>query len=856
MHDQRHRRACRQRGARRDRDGGPHPAASRGVPVPREYAGDRADQPAAVPRDRRLPAAQQGDRRPQRVRARSGHPPARRAAERPDLRDHRAGDGRRRPVEHRARQTFGAPCARAPLPRPRLRARCRHARAALSGVHRAGRQETADPRRGPAHAAARRLPARARGLQPHAPARDVRHRYRVRGGSDRGPRLPRPARDRDRERSDCRRVCGDRRSGRENDRSDRPVGAVGHARSRQPGARDPAGARRRQITQRSRRLDRYRRSRCARACPRAEQGGSRGRPGNGVAQQQLLLGGLAMSLELLTGAQILCRTLVDAGVEVMFGYPGGAIMPFYDALHGHAGLRHILVRHEQAAAHAADGYARASGRVGVCVATSGPGVTNLVTGLATAHMDGSPVVAITGQVGRPMLGRDAFQETDVVGVTMSVTKHNVLVRDIEELADDVRDAFAIAMEGRPGPVLVDVPKDVQNQKAEYRVSGVRDQGSANTRHPTPDSRFLDDDAIQQTARLIAEAKRPLLMIGRGVIVSGAYAEVRELAERTGTPVITTLLGISAFPQAHDLHLGMPGMHGEVHINKAIQAADLIVGIGMRFDDRVTGNTATFAPRAKIVHIDIDGAAIGRTVHNDVGLVGDARSVLQQLLAEVGPRDCLPWREEIAALMRQREEAFAGGLSPEVILSALAEVTGGHCTVVSDVGQHQMWVAQRYPFQRPNTHITSGGLGAMGFAVPAAMGVRLARPGEPVWAISGDGGFQMNMAEMATMVQEGVEVKIAIFNNGYLGMVRQWQQFFHGGRYSNTPIWSPDYVKLADAYGIPGYRVENASDLADVVGKANAVPGPALVEFVIEQEANVFPMIPPGGSLSEPIEAAV
>ncbi|HEY3149582.1 MAG TPA: biosynthetic-type acetolactate synthase large subunit, partial [Dongiaceae bacterium] len=477
--------------------------------------------------------------------------------------------------------------------------------------------------------------------------------------------------------------------------------------------------------------------------------------------------------ELLTGAQIICRTLVDAGVEVMFGYPGGAIMPFYDALHGHAGLRHILVRHEQAAAHAADGYARASNRVGVCVATSGPGATNLVTGLATAHMDGSPVLAITGQVGRPMLGRDAFQETDVVGVTLPVTKHNVLVRDIEDLADDVREAMAIAMEGRPGPVLVDVPKDVQNQKAEYREPGARSRESAHPRLQTPDSRSLDD-SIQQVASLIATAERPLLMIGRGVIISGAYAEVRELAERTGTPVITTLLGISAFPQAHDLHLGMPGMHGEVHINKAIQAADLIVGIGMRFDDRVTGNTATFAPRAKIVHIDVNPAAIGLNVPVAIGIIGDVRRVLERLLTIVTPRDCLPWREEIRGLRHDREELFAGGLSPEVILSALADVTGGRCTIVSDVGQHQMWVAQRYPFQRPNTHITSGGLGAMGFAVPAAMGVRLARPDEPVWAISGDGGFQMNMAEMATMVQEGIEVKLAVFNNGYLGMVRQWQ----------------------------------------------------------------------------------
>ena len=556
--------------------------------------------------------------------------------------------------------------------------------------------------------------------------------------------------------------------------------------------------------------------------------------------------------ELLTGAQILRRTLVDAGIEVMFGYPGGAIMPFYDALHGQDAVRHILVRHEQAAAHAADGYARAGARLGVCVATSGPGATNLVTGLATAHMDGSPVLAITGQVGRPMLGRDAFQETDVVGVTMPVTKHNVLVRDVEDLADDVRKAMTVAMEGRPGPVLVDVPKDVQNQKAEYRPPS-RSEPAQRKRDVAAE--LPDDATLAEVARLIAAAERPLLMIGRGVIVSGAYAEVRELAERTGTPVITTLLGISAIPQSHPLHLGMPGMHGEVHINKAIQAADLILGIGMRFDDRVTGNVATFAPRAKIVHIDIDAAAIGRNVPVAVGIVGDARPVVARLLAVVAPRECPRWREEIRALMRPKTELYSGGLSPDVILSALADVTDGKCTVVSDVGQHQMWVAQRYPFQRPNTHITSGGLGAMGFAVPAAMGVRLARPHEAVWAISGDGGFQMNMAEIATMIQEGIEVKLAVFNNGYLGMVRQWQQFFHGGRYSNTPIWSPDYVKLAAAYGIPGFRVKQASEVTDALRQANAAPGPALVELVIEQEANVFPMITPGGSLSEPLEAA-
>src|SRR6059036_1606383 len=562
--------------------------------------------------------------------------------------------------------------------------------------------------------------------------------------------------------------------------------------------------------------------------------------------------------ETLSGAQILCRTLVEEGVQYLFGYPGGAIMPFYHALPDYPALRHILVRHEQAAAHAADGYARASGRVGVCVATSGPGATNLVTGLATAHMDSSPVLAITGQVSRPMMGRDAFQETDVLGITLPITKHNCLIGDVAELADKTRAAIAIATEGRPGPVLIDVPKDVQNQKTEYRpVSGVGRQVSGARFSLTPDTQHLTppDDRVRQAARLIAAAERPLLMVGHGVILSGAYDEVRRLAEKTGIPVITTLLGISAFPQSHPLHLGMPGMHGEVHINKAIQVADLIVGIGLRFDDRVTGNTATFAPRAKIVHIDIDPPALGRCVPVAVGIVGDARAVARQLLAVVEPRNCMWWRQEIAALMRSREESFAGGLSPDTILSALADVTGGHCTVVSDVGQHQMWVAQRYPFRRPNTHITSGGLGAMGFAVPAAMGVRMARPDEPVWAISGDGGFQMNMAEIATMVQEGIEVKLAVFNNGYLGMVRQWQQFFHGGRYSNTPILSPDYVKLADAYGIPGWRVTKAADVTDVLRQANAAHGPALVELVIEQEANVFPMIVPGGSLSEPLEAA-
>jgi acetolactate synthase-1/2/3 large subunit len=482
------------------------------------------------------------------------------------------------------------------------------------------------------------------------------------------------------------------------------------------------------------------------------------------------------------------------------------------------------------------------------VATSGPGATNLVTGLATAHMDSAPVVAITGQVPRNMIGRDAFQETDILGITQPITKHNVLVQDAELLADALGDAFAIALEGRPGPVLVDVPKDVQNQKIEYQAGGSkRERAGADGKRPAP-------DALREAARLIAEAERPLIMAGHGVQLAGAYDELRCLAERTGMPVITTLLGISGFPESHPLHLGMPGMHGEVHVNRAIQQADLIVGVGLRFDDRVTGNTAAFAPRAKIVHIELDPSEVGKNIPVAVALVGDCREILHRLLRLVQPRDCTAWRGEIAGLARVREEQYRGGLSPEGILTALNEVTEGRCTIVSDVGQHQMWVAKLFPYQRPNTHITSGGLGTMGFAVPAAMGVRLARPDEPVWAISGDGGFQMNMQEIATMVQEQIPVKMAIFNNGYLGMVRQWQQFFHGRRYSATPIWSPDYVKLAAAYGVAGWRVEDAHHTRDTLRQAMAVPGPALVEFMIEQEANVFPMIPPGASLSEPIEA--
>jgi acetolactate synthase-1/2/3 large subunit len=529
-------------------------------------------------------------------------------------------------------------------------------------------------------------------------------------------------------------------------------------------------------------------------------------------------------------------------------------MPFYHALPEFPQLRHVLVRHEQAAAHAADGYARASGRAGVCVATSGPGATNLVTGLATAHMDNTPVVAITGQVARAMMGRDAFQETDIIGITQPITKHNRLVEDVEEIADAVREAFYVAQEGRPGPVLLDIPKDVQNERGSWAAGqqGSSAGGSASAASTAPPPR-CPAALLEEAVRLIAQAERPLIMAGHGVLLANAYAELRALAERTGIPVITTLLGISGFPESHPLHLGMPGMHGEVHVNRAIQQADLIIGLGLRFDDRVTGNLAAFARGAKIIHVELDPSEIGKNVPVAVGLVGDVREVLRSLLPSVAPRRCDGWLAEIADFVRPREESFRGGLSPEAILRAIDDATAGHCSIVSDVGQHQMWVAKLFRYQRPNSHITSGGLGTMGFAVPAAMGVVLARPGEPVWAISGDGGFQMNLQEIATMVQEGIPVKMAIFNNGYLGMVRQWQQFFHGRRYSATPIWSPDYVRLAQAYGIAGWRVESADQLDEAVLAAMAEPGPSLVEFMIEQEANVFPMIPPGGSLSEPIE---
>jgi acetolactate synthase-1/2/3 large subunit len=560
----------------------------------------------------------------------------------------------------------------------------------------------------------------------------------------------------------------------------------------------------------------------------------------------------------LPGSHILCEALIREGVEVLYGYPGGAIMPFYDALTSYPTLHHVLVRHEQAAAHAADGYARATGKVGVCVATSGPGATNLVTGLATAFMDSTPVVAITGQVARPFIGRDAFQETDVIGVTQPITKHNFLVRSADEIADIVHAAFRIALSGRPGPVLIDVPKDVQFAKARYYPSASMTSAQYLQASAASAPRIAEP-LLERAAELIAEAKRPLIMAGHGIILSNAYAELRAFAEKTTIPVITTLLGISCFPDTHPLHLGMPGMHGPAYVNHAIGEADLIIGVGLRFDDRVTGNVSKFAPNARFIHIDIDPSEVNKVKVAAVPIVADAKAALAALTGAVAPVDKSAWLNEIRSWQRQDEERKQGIKrdetypDPTSILDAIREATNGEAIVVTDVGQHQMWAARFYQWTRPNSHITSGGLGTMGFALPAAMGVKRGVPDAPVWVVAGDGGIQMNIQELATLQQEGLSIKIAIMNNGYLGMVRQWQQFFHARNYSETPITGPDYVKLAEAYGITGMNVTRRDEVAAAVKRAMEIEGSVLINFIIEPEANVYPMVAPGSAITTMIE---
>jgi acetolactate synthase-1/2/3 large subunit len=553
----------------------------------------------------------------------------------------------------------------------------------------------------------------------------------------------------------------------------------------------------------------------------------------------------------LNGAQIVCESLIREGVDVIFGFPGGVLLPFYDTLATYSQIRHILVRHEQGAAHAADGYARASGTVGVCLATSGPGATNLVTGIACAYLDSSPLIAITGQVARPFIGKDAFQEIDITGITLPITKHNYLVMSAAEVARTIKEAFYISCTGRPGPVLLDIPRDVFTEEANFSYPDKVDLAGYKPvlrGHPAQ---------IKKAAKLINDAFRPLIIAGRGVIISQGCEELKELAEKTQIPVITTLLGIGSFPEAHVLSFGMLGMHGTAYANMAVEAADLIIAIGMRFDDRATSKVSGFAPGAKVVHIDIDPAEIGKNVKVDVPIVGDAKHILQALNKLLTTQNRISWVRQIEEWREQHPCTTIRDcpeLLPQYVVRKIYEVTEGKSIVVTGVGQNQMWSAQHFWYNRPNQFISSGGLGAMGFELPAAMGAKVACPQEPVWCVAGDGGIQMTIQELATIVQEKLAVKIAIINNGYLGMVRQWQELFYGRRYVATPLRNPDFVKIAEAYGMPGLRVSDKRQVVSAIERAMAHEGPFLIDFVVEPEENVYPMVPPGASLAEIIEA--
>jgi acetolactate synthase-1/2/3 large subunit len=550
-----------------------------------------------------------------------------------------------------------------------------------------------------------------------------------------------------------------------------------------------------------------------------------------------------------TGAQILWECLVREGVTDVFGYPGGAILPAYDAMLDYP-IRHILVRHEQGATHMADGFARASGRVGVAVATSGPGATNMVTGIATAMMDSSPIVCITGQVGSRLIGSDAFQETDITGITLPITKHNYLVTRAQDVAKAVREAFAVAAAGRPGPVLIDITKDAQQSSCEFDW----DAAAPNVRHlRRPPARIKDSDR-SRALDLLNRAERPVILAGHGIMISGAMPFVRELAERGRIPIAMTLLGIGAIPASHPLNLGMMGMHGEAWVNQAIQEADLLIALGMRFDDRVTGNLKTYAPNAKKIHIDIDAAEIGKNVAVDVGIVGDLCDALAALMPGVEPGDRTAWLARIheakgdSAVRDIQNLPDDGHLYAAHVVNDLWRTTNGRALVVTDVGQHQMWEAQYYHHDAPRSLITSGGLGTMGFALPAAIGAKVARPDAEVWVVAGDGGFQMTMPELATIKQEGLDVNIAIINNGYLGMVRQWQEFFYERRYAATPLLSPDFAQIAAAYGLHGITVRGRSDVVPAIESARAHRGTAVIDFQVEQEDSVYPMVPAGADL--------
>jgi acetolactate synthase I/II/III large subunit len=553
-----------------------------------------------------------------------------------------------------------------------------------------------------------------------------------------------------------------------------------------------------------------------------------------------------------TGAQALVRSLESQGVDVVFGLPGGAILPAYDPLRSST-LRHVLVRHEQGAGHAAEGYAWATGRTGVCMATSGPGATNLVTALADAYMDSVPVVAITGQVPSAMIGTDAFQESDITGITAPITKHNELVTDPARIPAAIAEAFHIASTGRPGPVLVDLPKDILQATTSWSWPPVLDLPG----YKVPGA--ADTSQIEAAAQLLRQARRPVLYVGGGVVKSDSHQALRELAELTQAPVTTTLMARGSFPDSHPLALGMPGMHGMYAAVAALQEADLIVALGARFDDRVTGKLSAFAPKARIVHADIDPAEIGKNRAPDVAIIGDLRSSLAELASAVrelydveGQADTAEWVATTAAWKRAYPLRYAqtadGPLKPQHVVERLSKLTGGDAVVVAGVGQHQMHASQHYSFTRPRSWINSGGAGTMGFAVPAAMGAQIGRPGELVVAIDGDGCFQMTAQELATCAIEGLPIKVLIFNNGFLGMVRQWQELFYDERYSEVHLGTaiPDYVKLAEAYGCAGLRCEQAGDVDAVLEKALSISDvPAVVDFRTHDAEGVFPMVPAG-----------
>ena len=558
-----------------------------------------------------------------------------------------------------------------------------------------------------------------------------------------------------------------------------------------------------------------------------------------------------------TGGQIVCEGLLKQGVDTVFGIPGGAILPLYGSLSKYPDLRHILVRHEQGASHAADGYARITGKAGVCFATSGPGATNLITGLATAMMDSSPVVAITGQVARPGIGKDSFQETDITGATLPVTKHSYLVMDPRDLAKVIKEAFYIATTGRPGPVLIDVPRDVFAESFDFDESEWDKPIDLPGYNPPS---IADIKNINDAAELIKSAKKPVILAGHGVIISHAYKELKELAEKCQIPVVTTLLGISSFPEDHVLSLSFPGMHGVAWASLALDEADLIIAIGSRFDDRITGDTKRFATRSKKIHIDIDPAEINKNIRVDVPLIGNVKDVLNQLNPIVEEKTHQNWVRTIEQMKADHPSLKikeTDDLLGQHVIKAIFDETKGKAIIVTGVGQHQMWAAQHYHFYEQNSWVTSGGLGTMGFEVPAAMGAQVGKPNHNVWSIAGDGGFQMTMSELATIVENNIPVKFAIMNNNHLGMITQWQELFFDEDYqANAYTANPDFAKLANAFGMKSRRVDNQEELQDAIREAELHPGPFLIDFIIRKEENVYPMIPSGQSVEELMEEPI